>query len=71
VNLERSSSIWEDIAALKTESGSGLPNELAGVSVPIVPCDGSVLLREVAVDCESLFILDCMLSENIRIFFFG
>jgi hypothetical protein len=58
INFDRSSSIWEDIAVLKTESGSGLPNELAGVSVPAVSCDCPVLLLEVDVDCELLLVLD-------------
>jgi hypothetical protein len=58
MNLDRSSSIWEEIAVLKTESGSGLPNELAGVSVPVVSCDCPVLLLEVDVDCELLLELD-------------
>lgn len=70
-NLERSSSICEPIAELKTDSGSGLPNELAGVSDAALSWDCSILPLEDTVDCDSLLMLDCTLSEKTLIFFFG
>jgi hypothetical protein len=56
---------------LKIDSGSGLPNELAGVRVAVLSCDCTVLPLDDAVDWDWLFLLDCKLSENTRIFCFG
>lgn len=71
MNFDRSSSICEEMAALNIDSGSGLPCELAGVSVPVVTCDCSVLLLEQAVDCDTLLMLDETLSEKMRSFLLG
>jgi hypothetical protein len=59
VNLDRSSLIWDEIAALKdVVSSSGLPGVEAGVRVPVVSCDWVVLPLENTVDCDSLMMLD-------------
>jgi hypothetical protein len=57
-NFDRNSSIWEPIAELKIDSGSGLPNELAGVRVVVLSCDCTVLPLDDTVDCDWLLLLD-------------
>ena len=66
MNFDRSSLIWDDSAALKTLSGSELPKEVPGVSMPVESCDSAVDVLVVAVDCESLW-----KSLKILSFFFA
>jgi hypothetical protein len=54
VNFDRKSLIWDDNAELKTLSYSGVPKDVAGVSISVASCDSADDVLVVAVDCVSL-----------------
>lgn len=72
-NFERNSFSCRDRGALKTESGSEPPKEVAGVISPAscVSCDISSVDLDKTLDCESLALLEMKLSLNTFIFFLG